>query len=186
MNSVANIANWNSINSIQYFRLNDGDGLNPAMHINFTQDFMKNNKGLLNIKTSNGSYAHGYVDTTFKISRLKSDWNTYFTSLQHLQINDDHWNREDLAALTQLNFVQIWASTQNHQDDHSSPLVPIPSSVIDNIINQVANGAGQSVSNGTIDVESGGPSRTSASDNSVNFLLSKGWVIAVNGVLQHN
>jgi hypothetical protein len=184
MNSVANIANWNTISSIQYFRLNDGDGLNPAMHISYTQDFMKNNKGLLSIKTSNGYYAHGYVDTSFTISRLKSDWNTWFTSLQQLQINDDHWNREDLSALTHLNFVQVWASPQNHQDDHSSPLVPIPSSVIDNIINQIAAGAGQTVNNGSIDVESGGPSRTSASDAAVSLLKSRGWVVAVNGVLQ--
>jgi hypothetical protein len=117
---------------------------------------------------------------------MKSNWNTYFTNLHSLIINDDHWNREDLSALTQLNYVQIEATTQNHQDDHSSPLVQIPSSALDAILNQVAAGAGQSVSNGTIWLDAGGSTRTNNSYTAVQLLLSKGWVIYINGVIQTN
>ena len=184
MTSVANIPNWNSIHTIQLFRIAHGDGINPGRNISYPQDFMKNNKGLRNILTGSGYYFNNYRDTSFRLSRLKSDWNTYFTSLQFLQISDEHWNREDLSALTQLNYFQIWATTQNHQDGSGNPLSPIPSSVINNIINQIANGAGQTVRNGAIDVEAGGSGRTSDSDAAVSLLKSKGWVIAVNGVLQ--
>ena len=177
MTSVAAILNWNSISSIQYFRLNNGDGANPAMHINYAQDFMKNNQGLLSIYTGPSYYRNGCRDTDFKLSRLKSNWNTYFTSLTSIRINDDQWNREDLTALTQLNYFQIYATTQNHQDDTNSPLVPIPSTAIDNIINQIAAGAGRMVNNGFIYIFSGGTTRTSASDNAVNLLQSKGWTI---------
>jgi hypothetical protein len=182
MTSLTNVPNWNSISTVKYFRFNKGDGFSSAKNISYPQDFMKNNRGLISIYTSRGYRYSGYLDTTFKLSKLKSDWNTYFTDLQNIAINDDHWNREDLSALTHLNFVQVFAVTQNHQDDPNSPLVPIPSTVIDNILNQVAAGAGQTVSNGVIDLESAGTNRTTASDTSVSFLKSKGWIIAVNGI----
>ena len=154
--------------------------------MSFAQDFMKNNKGLQKIKTSGGYYKNGYRDTTFKLSRFKTDWNTYFTGLQSLIINDDHWNREDLSALTQLNFLQIVATTQNHQDDSGSPLVSIPPAILDAILIQVAAGAGQSVNNGTIILASGGSARSGSSNTAVQTLLSKGWTIYINGVLQTN
>ena len=184
MTNLTNVSNWNSINTVKHFRFNKGDGVNPARNISYAQDFMKNNKDLQSIKTTGGYRSSGYVDTTFKLSTFKTDWNTYFTNLQSMRISNDHWSGEDLTALTQLNFIQIWAATQNHQDDPNSPLVPIPPMVIDNIINQLAAGAGQTVSNGGIDLESGGSTRTSASDTSVGFLKLKGWIIAVNGILQ--
>ena len=183
MTNLAGVLDWNAINTIQYFRLNKGDGVNPVRNVSYPQDFLKNDKGLISIFTSEGFYHNGYRDTTFKLSRLKSDWNTYFTNLQYLQINDEHWNREDLTALTHLNFIQIFATTQDHQDDHSSSLVSIPQSAIDNLLIQVASGAGQTVLNGLIDIESAGVNRTSASDTAVAFLKSKGWIVAVNGIV---
>jgi hypothetical protein len=184
MNRVDSIHNWSSIHTIQYINFISGDGVNPCKNMAYAQDFMQYNPGLQKIHTTNGYYSNGYRDTTFKLSRLKSNWNTYFTNLQSLIINDDHWSREDLTALTKLNFIQIEATTQNHQDDHSSPLVPIPSSTLDTILNQVAAGAGQSVNNGFIWLDAGGNTRTSSSNTAVNLLLSKNWIIYINGVLQ--
>jgi hypothetical protein len=127
---------------------------------------MANNRGLKGINLF-------YSDPTFKISRMKSDWNTYFTELKSLQLSDDHWNREDLSALTQLNTMLLFSMSAT-----------IPSTVIDNVINQVSAGAGQFVSNGLINISSGGPGRTSTSDGAVNQLKSKGWKITVTNVLQ--
>jgi hypothetical protein len=183
MTTVAGISNWNQLHSIQYFRLNNGDGLNPCEHIGYAQDFMSNNPGLLSINTTWAPYRTGVRDTTFKLSRLKSNWNTYFTNLQYLSINDDHWNREDLSALRQLNVFFLWATTQDHQDDPNSPLIPIPPSAIDNMLNQIAAGAGQTVSNGLISIVAGGTNRSFASDQAVSFLKSKGWKIALNNIL---
>jgi hypothetical protein len=180
MTSVAGITNWNSINTIQYFRLNNGDKINPARNVSYEQDFMKNNKGLVNIYTTLGYYRNGYRDTTFKISRLKSDWNTYFTNLRSLTINEEHWNHEDLSALTKLDSVTIVATTQDHQDDPASPLIPMTSQEIDNIINQIAAGAGRTVSNGILYLFAGGGVRTSASDAAVAWLNSKNWSVYVN------
>jgi hypothetical protein len=180
MTSVAGIANWNSINTIQYFRLNNGDKINPSMNVSYAQDFMKNNKGLINVYTTLGYYRNGYRDLTFKISRLKSDWNTYFTNLQSLTINEEHWNHEDLSALTKLNTVVIVATTQDHQDDPASPLVPLGSPEIDSIIIQIAAGAGQTVSNGLLYLYAGGGVRTHASDTAVAWLNSKNWGVYIN------
>jgi hypothetical protein len=58
--------------------------------------------------------------------------------------------------------------------------------VIDSIFIQIAAGAGQSVSNGAIGIFAGGSTRTSASDLAVQFLLSRGWVLTVNGVYLTN
>jgi hypothetical protein len=181
VSTVDSIYNWSSIHSITYFHMLNGDKVNPNRQLAYAQDFMRYNTGLQAISTTLGFYRNGYRDTTFKLSRLKSDWNTYFTQLKTLSINDEHWDREDLSALTQLNSFSLVATTQNHQDDTNSPLVPIPSPVLDTIVNQMARGAGQTVSNGVISLAAGGSTLTSESYTAVQFLLSKGWTIYVNG-----
>jgi hypothetical protein len=180
MTSVANVTNWSSINSVIYFRLNKGDGVNSATNIGYAQDFMKNNRGLQSIYLSRGYYYSGYRDATFKLTRLKTDWNTYFTDLRTIEINDGYWNREDLSALGHLNFFQIWADTQNHLDDVNSPLVPIPQSVVDNIISQIAAGAGKNVSYGSIYILTGDSMSSTNSTSAVQTLKAKGWTIAIN------
>ena len=172
--SFANIVNWNSINTVLTFGLNPGDqGITPIKNVSYAQDFMANNKGL---KLAYTAWSVDAVsDSTFKFSRFKSDWNTYFTALAGIILNDDNWNREDLSTLLQLNYIKLFASLKN-------PTAPIPSSVIDNIINQIASGSGQTVSNGSIFIYSRGGTRTSASDASVTFLKSKGWTLSVNNV----
>ena len=184
--SLSGVTNWNSINTVTSWGLFTGDEINPCLNISYPQDFMTNNTNLKSIITNNrGYYLEGYEDTTFKISRLKSNWNTYFTNLTTLDINDDHWNREDLTALTNLSGVAICASNLHHSySQTNNPLVPIPVSVLDNIINQIAAGAGQTVINGTINLNSAGTSRSSASDSSIILLKSKGWTITINGVNQ--
>jgi YD repeat-containing protein len=179
MNTIDSIYDWSSIHSIQYFNFISGDGVDPCKNLSFAQDFMQYNPGLQKIHTTNGYYSNGIRDTTFRLSRMKSNWNTYFTGLQSLIINDDHWNREDLSALKQLNYLEVVATTQDHQDDVNSPLIPIPSATIDAILNQVAAGAGQSVSNGTIYLFTGGSARTSNSDAAVATLTAKGWTISI-------
>ncbi|MES1160756.1 MAG: hypothetical protein ABUM51_08365, partial [Bacteroidota bacterium] len=121
-----------------------------------------------------------------KLSRLKNDWNTYFTGLQGIAINDDHWDREDLSALRQLNSFTLVATTQNHQDDPGSPLVPIPKEVLNNVLNQIAAGAGQTVRNGVISMDAGGSVPDGASSSAVQLLQTKGWSIYINGVLISN
>jgi len=187
VNSLSNILNWNAINSVLIFNMNKGDGAHAATNMNYAQDFMQNNKGLQVIYTSRGYRFSGYLDPSFKISRLKSDWNTYFTNLQQLLISDDHWNREDLSALKHLTQFSIDAATIDHTDNAASPLNPIPQNVIDNILKQIAAGAGPTASNGInrwIVINSGGPVRSAASDAAVNILKANGWSIAVNGIIQ--
>jgi hypothetical protein len=155
--------------------------------MSYTQDFMANNHGLTTINTTqlNTYYMAGYRDTTFKLTRLKSNWNTYFTNLQDVEISDDHWNREDLTALTQLATFALIATNQNHSNNATgNPAIPIPGSVIDGVINQIAAGAGQSISNGVIWILTGGSARTSASTASVAALDAKGWIIYIDSVLQ--
>jgi hypothetical protein len=186
MNTVAAISNWSSIHSIQYFNLVNGDQLHPNKNMSYGQDFMQYNQGLKKISTALSYYRTGYRDTTFRLSRLKSDWNTYFTELEFLQINEDHWSHEDLSGLKHLNFLKIIATTQNHQDDPNSPLIPLDTNVINNILIQVAAGAGQRVTNGTIILDAGGGTRDGGSDTAVQSLLNKGWIITINGVTQTN
>jgi len=186
VNTVAAISNWSSIHTVQYFNLVNGDQLHPNKNMSYAQDFMQYNPGLKKIATALSYYRTGYRDTTFKISRLKSDWNTYFTELEFLQINEDHWSHEDLSGLKHLNFFKIEATTQNHQDDSNSPLIPLATSEIDNILSQIAAGAGQSVTNGTIILDAGGGTKSPSSDTAVQLLLSKGWTIIINGVTQTN
>jgi len=178
--TVANLTNWNTISTIQQFWLHDGDaGTNPCMHVSYTQDFMANNRGLKVINSSNVSYYRsGYRDTTFKLSRLKTNWNTYFTQLQDIEINDEQWDREDLSGLTKLANFLLVAGNQKHSNDVSNnPPIPLPSNVIDNVLKQIANGSAKTVSNGWIWILSGGSNRTSDSDTAVNYLKSKGWAL---------
>jgi hypothetical protein len=164
--SVAQISNWNSIQSIQHFELNNGDGVNVVKNLGYAQDFMQYNKGLQEIEISEAS------DTTFKISRMKSDWNTYFTGLTRIEINDYQWDREDLSGLKNLWFVKI-ALTK-----------PGGNSVIDTILNQIAAGAGQNVRIGLINITYPGYVSTMASQPAIDLLKSKLWVISINGVHQ--
>ena len=182
MQTVENITNWSTLKHITSFNTNQGDGINPCRNLNYAQDFMNNQTNLSSIITTGGGfYLAGYRDAVFKISRLKSNWNTYFTKLQQLHISDQHWNREDISALTKLNSVMLVAGTILNTNDinGSNGPVAIPSSVIDNLINQVAAGAGQTVSGGTITVISGGTSRTAVSDASASALIAKGWTISI-------
>ncbi len=183
MQTTVNIANWNSIQSITSFFPNTGDqGTTPCMNLTYPQDFMANNKGLQTIFTTYDTYKACYRDSTFKISRLKSDWNTYFTQLQTLQICDEHWNREDITALINLTKVAVVAPTKKFSNDPTNnPITPLPSNVVDNILMQVAAGSGKYNSNGTIILNDAGTVRTSASDSAVAFLKSKGWTIYLGG-----
>ena len=159
-----------------------GDGFTPSLNPSYTQDFMALNSNLQTISTTYGGiYAAGYRGITFTLSRLKSDWNSYFTQLKSIIISDEHWNREDLSKLINLQHLEIYAGNQNHTNSSASnPPVPIPSSVIDNVLNQMAAGAGRTISNGAIGILTAGPNRTSASDAAVSFLTSKGWYILID------
>jgi YD repeat-containing protein len=180
--TVANITNWNTISSIQIFEPHTGDRINPCENMSYAQDFMANNRGLNTINTTQGTYYQaGYEDTTFKLSRLKSNWNTYFTQLKDIEISDEHWNREDLSGLTQLNTFLLVAGNQNHSNNSTNnPLIPIPTYVTDTVINQIAAGAGHYISNGVIVIHTGGAGRTSASNSAVNALIAKGWTIYID------
>lgn len=182
-NTFSNITNWNSISSVIDFLPHNGDGTNPCRNMNYAQDFMAGNKGLRWIRTSiYGYYRTGYRDLTFKLSRLKSDWNTYFTNLDMLLINEDHWNHEDLSALKKLKIIKLTATTQSHDDIQNDAIIPIAPAVIDNLLNQVAAGAGAAgVKNGFIVIVSGGSNRTTASDAAFSQLTSAGWTITISG-----
>jgi YD repeat-containing protein len=164
--TTAGITNWNSISSVQTLIFNSGDGINGVLHVSYPQDFMQNNKGLLNITVQ------GCGDTTFRLSLLKSNWNTYFTKIFDLEINDNEWNREDLSQLTNLWFLRFYSTNPNG------------TGVIDNIINQIAAGAGQYRSEGVINITYTGFDRTSASQSSYQLLKSKNWTIFINGVFE--
>jgi YD repeat-containing protein len=183
MTSLVGITNWSSITTILNFTLNTGDGgANPFKNVSYPQDFMTNNKDLETIFTSYSTYyTAGCRDTTFKINRLKSNWNTYFTKLKTLQISDEHWNRENLSGLPNLKTILVVAATTLHTNENiaTNPPIPIPAAVIDNIFIQVAAGSGQTVNNGSIFIRTGGSNRTTASDAAVAFLQSKGWTITI-------
>ncbi len=187
MSSFANVKNWNAINSVTTFYLSMGDaGASPNLHVGYAQDFMANNKNLRSIETFNyGYWNESNGDSTFKISRLKSNWNTYFTQLTSLNICDRDWNHENLGGLNNLNSVFICAGSQNYNNVQTgNSLIPMTVSSIDNIINQVAGGAGLYIMNGTINLLTAGTARSSTSNSGVTQLKSKGWTIIVNGVTQ--
>lgn len=165
--SLAQVTNWNSISSVFRLNLQTGDGgqTNPN-HVGYPQDFMKNNKGLQVININE------CVDTSFKMSRLKSDWNTYFTQIFWLAINDNEWNRENLSALINLRAFWIISTSTNG------------AGVIDSIINQIAIGAGHYITNGSIGIGWPGYDRTAASADSYTYLKSRGWTIYINGVYE--
>ena len=181
------IYNWNSISSVTSLEFFQGDFVpTPCEHLDFAQDFMKNNRGLRNVILSNIDYrVAGIRDTAFRLSKLKTDWNTYFTNLGQLWISDEHWEREDLSGLKDLYSFALVATNQKHSNDlTNNPIIPIPPSVIDGVVNQIAAGSGQTHSNGVIYLLPGGTSRTSASDAAVTSLKSKGWSIYIEGILQ--
>jgi len=180
MTSLAQIADWNAIHTIQYFRLNNGDNSNSCLNISYPQDFMQNNRGLLAIDLQWARTRRGNGDTTFHVSRLKSDWNTWFTQLEELEISEDDWNHEDLSGLLHLRTFELFATTQNHTNDPNSPLVPLSPTVLDNALIQIAAGAGRQVSNGSMLLQTGGSNRTAASDAAYNLLVGKGWTIIID------
>ncbi len=185
-NSVAQIINWNTITTIDTLWFHMGDGVaHPNTNISFAQDFMQYNKGLKAfVATRNAYYGASLRDSTFKISRLKTAWNTYFTNLQTLQISDEQWDREDLSGLLNLKNVLVVAANQKHSNDPTNnSILPIPSNVIDSIIIQVSAGAGHIVQNGILSIYPGASNRTSASDAAVSQLQSMGWGIYFDGVL---
>jgi hypothetical protein len=186
MSTVAGITNWNTIHSIKSWGHGSGDvGMTPALHLGYAQDFMAGNRDLEAIGLAYPAFI-GCFDSTFRISRLKSDWNTYFTHLKSLYISDALWNREDLSGLRELNAIYIIAGREKYTNDPTNnPQIPIPSSALDNIFIQVAAGAGQTVTNGYINLYSGGPDRTAASDAAVATLLAKGWILYLNGIQIH-
>jgi len=186
MTSVQNITNWSSISSVQYFRMNNGDnGVSPCEHIGYAQDFMANNKGLKSILTQwSNAHIFGTYDSSFRLSRLKTNWNTYFIQLQSIAIDEHDWNHEDLSALVNLNAFSIVPWTQNGTISSSDPFVPLSTGEIDSIFIQISAGAGQHVSNGTVAIWTGGGTRSSASTSAMDQLISKGWTIYMDGVVQ--
>lgn len=182
MLSIDSIADWSAIHTLRTFKLNIGDGLTTSvLNVHYTQDFMAGNPNLDTISLSRGPYEM-YFDSTFKISTLKSGWNNYFKHLKWLAISDRQWNREDLSQLTELSYVTFAPARQNPSNDPTNnPYIGTPQSVIDSIFIQIAAGAGQHVSNGSIGIWSGGSGRSSASNTAIGILLSKGWVLALDG-----
>jgi len=167
--TVSGISNWNSITSVHAFNLWVGDETNQVNHVNYAQDFMQNNRGLDTITTL------GCSDTTFRLSLLKSNWNTWFTNLFDLEILDNQWNREDISALTNLWLFKFYSTSTNGIGANGVP-------VIDNIINQIAAGAGKYRIGGVINITWPGFDRTPASDGAYQFLKPREWTIFINGV----
>ncbi len=185
--TVANVSNWTSISSVTSWWAHCGDHVTPSLNLNYAQDFMAGNRNLQIINTTNlGYYQSGYWDSAFKLTRLKSNWNAYFMNLQDIEICDAHWNREDLTALTNLSKFCLLPDNQNHSNNSTgNPNIPIPASAISNILIQIANGAGQNVSNGVIWIlTGGGTGRDSTSNSAVSALDSKGWQIYIDNVQQ--
>ncbi|MBN8852871.1 MAG: hypothetical protein J0H07_13515 [Sphingobacteriales bacterium] len=182
--TTGQIYNWNSISSILGFGVAGYGNILPNHNLNFSQDFLKQNKNLQELKfygTPWNYYQKGYVDSTFKISRVRSDWNTYFTNLRSLLISDEQWSHEDLSPLVNLTYFWLVADNQKHSNDlNNNPPIPIGISVIDNAINQIAAGAGKNVRNGSILIFSGGSNRSAASDNAVATLNAMGWSVVVD------
>lgn len=186
MSSVVNVINWASIHSINDFHLNTGDGgTTTIQNLSYQQDFMGGNPDLQSIQLARNNVAC-YFDSTFKISRLKSDWNTWFKHLQFLSITDAQWSREDLSALKELNYFYIIPKRPLYSNDPTGNAeIPIPQNVVNNIFIQIASGSGQTVSGGFLYISSGGSGRSSASDAAVTTLLAKGWALYLDGQQLH-
>lgn len=159
--TVANLANWNTISSVNTWAPHNGDQINACEHLAFAQDFMVNNKGLTTINTTRFNYYQsGLRDTTFKLTRLKSDWITYFTQLQDIEINDENWDREDLSGLTHLTTFMLLAGNQNHSNDPTNnPVLSLPPVVIDNVLIQIAAGGARYNLNGSVSIGTGSTNR---------------------------
>ena len=189
--SVANIRNWNTIRSITTWYPYGGyyaQFLDPWRHMGYAQDFMAADTNLAVIRTANGSYyTQGFSDTTFKLSRMKSNWTTYFTKLNALAICEDQWSHEDLSVLPNLVYFNLIASNLNHSNSSSgNAVVYISPSEIDTIFNQIDAGSGQHISGGTIIIQSGSTWHTSASAAAVAHLLSRGWTLTINSTTVTN
>jgi YD repeat-containing protein len=182
MSSVANVINWASIHSINDFHLNTGDGgTTTIQNLSYQQDFMAGNPDLQSIQLARNNVAC-YFDSTFKISRIKSDWNTWFKHLQFLSITNAQWNREDLSALKELNYFYIIPARPLYSNNPTNNAeIPIPQSVVDGIFNQIAAGSGQTVNGGFLYISSGGSGRSASSNAAVSTLLAKGWALYLDG-----
>ena len=186
--STAGISNWSTITSINTLQIVGEGNLYPCQNLNFSQDFMNNNTQLQTISfygTPLNVHSPGFLDSTFKISRLKNDWNTYFKNLSSLTLTDYQWNREDLSGLANLTYFVLVADNQQHNNNlNNNPAIPLPTSVIDNVLIQIAAGAGSVHNNGFIFLTTGGTNRTSTSDVAYNLLISNGWSIFIDTTTQ--
>ncbi|GGA92009.1 hypothetical protein GCM10011511_14260 [Puia dinghuensis] len=187
--SVAGVSNWSSISSITIWYPYGGyygNLIDPWRNMRYAQDFLAADTNLTTIRAANGSYyTQGYADTTFTLSRLKSNWNTYFTKLTAIAICEDQWNHEDLSVIPNLSYFNLVAANQYHSNvPGGNPIIPLASGEIDTIFNQIAAGSGQHISGGFIVIHSGGSTYTSQGVSALNYLKSKGWTIYLNGVIQ--
>ncbi len=183
--SVANIRNWSTIRSITEWYPYGGyyaQYLDPWRHMGYAQDFLAADTNLATIRTANGSYyTQGYSDTTFKLSRIKSNWTTYFTKLNAIAICEDQWSHEDLSVIPNLVYFNLIATNQNHSNNPGgNSVVYIAPSEIDTIFNQIYAGSGQHISGGTIIIQSGSTTHTSASQVAIDYLKSKNWTLTIN------
>lgn len=170
--TTANISNWPAISSIINLGFYAADGgVSFPKNLNFPQDFMINNRNLANVSFSD------CISGGFKVSKMKSGWNTYFTNLRTLSISDAQWDHENLSSLVNLSAFGL-------QTDNGLPGSTISTQTIDNVIIQIAGGSGQWVSNGIITISSGAVSRSTSSNAAVTALKAKGWTITINGVAQ--
>jgi len=163
--SMSGFTNWNSIHSISKFGT-QSSVISPATNgsLHFAQDFMAANTGLTGINIT------AFADSTFKLHRFKTDWNAWFTNLTTLAILEDNWDHEDLSTLIHLQFIEILRSRIGKA---------MTSQQIDNLLMQVARGAGLYRNNGIIYIMNNVNQRTSASDDAYNFLIGAGWEVTI-------
>lgn len=175
--SISNFPNWSSIRNLTGFQLVTGDREHECTTLDVPQDFLKDNPHLQYIILDwGGAYDIGINDPTFTIARLKSDWTSFFKELNRLQVSVLHLGNADLSELKNLKFINVTAVSRNHSNNPANnPIIPIPVSKIDQIIKQVAAGAGQKIWNGTISFGSGGTRPSADSKAEYDFLVSRGW-----------
>jgi hypothetical protein len=95
-------------------------------------------------------------------------------------INENDWSHEDLSSLKNLINFDLFAAGQN-RNDPNSPLIPLDPAEIDNVLIQIAAGAGQVGVNGSINIVTGGSNRTGNSNAAYNLLTTqKGWSINID------
>ena len=152
--TITNIYNWNIINGIVYF--------SSGFNYNFIQDFMRNNTNLQIINIAGSG----------SLSKLKSNWNVFFTGITSLELDNTNWNQEDISALVHLNNFEL-------SDDTLSPLTP---TILDNIFNQIAAGSAKFIQGGFCGFDTGNYAtlrNTSASYTAVTFLRSQNWIFRI-------